>query len=248
MSVVLWQHHFKWSRSPRRRVGEARAWPVAGRVVGLAVILGSLSARPAQASTVTLFLDAAFASTENTGSAARIVLSFTEDGFNDLLSVTIENTTPPEIDSSLTAVGLELPPALGVVPVLATGGEGAYFDTLTYDVNLSPDWLNAPGGYDLVLSSDGNLLGGSPQGAPRAGESDTVRLNLGDTPFTSAELAGSFRGFYTQTDHPVVFGRFQAVGPDQQGSDKVGGFVPEPATLVLLVVSSLMILPRGRRR
>jgi|GEM_PF-1371928 len=211
-------------------------------------LLGVLAGVPtvAGASPVTLLIDPSFGSTEATGATARLLLDFSEDGVEDLLHVTIENTTPASIGSSLTAVGFEVPGSWA--SSFAPGGAGAYFHVLDLDVSVSPSWLDAPDGYDLMLTNDGDFEGGSPQGAPTAGESESVILSLGDTGLTPEELSTTFAGFYAAQEEDYVLGRFQAVGSDGELSDKVGGGVPEPGTLLFLAFGSLAVVRRTRCR
>ena len=198
----------------------------------------------AHGSVVRLFIDPSYGSTENTGSTATLTLEFSEQGADDYLTLIIENTTPTEIGSKLTAVGLDLPDLPSLPPEFAPCGTSAYFDTLTFDDSISPAWLNAPGGYDVVISSDGNFLGGGPNGAPAAGESQIVALNLGDTGLAQPDLASRFENFYAELTEPYVIARFQSVGPDGEDSDKVGGRVPEPTTLFLLALGGLGLVRR----
>jgi len=198
----------------------------------------------ARAAMIQLVVDPMFGSTEATGATASLWFDFGEDGLDDLLSITILNTTPPEIGSMITAVGFELPDPPSLSAAFATGGAGSYFDTLTFNDSVSPGRLNAPGGYDVMLTSDGNFEGGSPQGAPRAGTSDLVVLSLGDTGMTPDQLAQTFFDFYETTPDHHVIARFQSVGPNGEGSDKVGGHTPEPASLMLLALGGLALLRR----
>ena len=203
----------------------------------------------AHAGTVDIFIDSSFGSTENTGASAVVSLGFSEEDLDDYLTVLLENTTPVETGSKLSAVGFELPGFLGLATAIADQGKGrgrgldmgSYFDTLTFDHSVSPGRLDASGGFDVMITSDGNYQGGNPNGAPNAGESQSVILNLGDTGFTPDELEDSFRTFYAATENLVAIARFQAVGPDGEGSDKVGGRVPEPATMVLLALGAFAI-------
>ena len=205
-----------------------------------------LATASAQASVVNMTIDGSFGSAESTGATADITLTFSEDGADDLMTVLMENTTPNAIGSSLTAVGFELPDSLSLSPSFATGGTSAYFDTLTYSDGVSPSWLDAPGGYDLMITSDGNFEGGNPNGAPIEGASQTVILSLGDTGLAPADLATTFEDYYKGLASNYVIARFQSVGPGGDGSDKVLGHVPEPGSLALLALSGLGLLRRRR--
>jgi hypothetical protein len=193
-----------------------------------------------------LFIDPSFGSTDNTGSTATLTFEFSEHGTDDLLKLIIMNTTSPKIGSKLTAVGLELPDWLIDPPSLVLGIGEAYFDTLTFNESVSPAWLDAPGGYDLVISSEGNFLGGNPNRAPTAGARESIMLSLGDTGLTPDQLEIRFFDFFTDFAGRSVIGRFQSVGPDGELSDKVGGGVPEPATIILLALGGLALLRRSR--
>jgi len=198
-----------------------------------------------QTSAFELFIDPTFGSTENTGSTATLTFGFSEHGSDDLLTILIANTTPPKIGSKLTAVGLELPDWLIQPPSLLVAPGAVYFDLLTFNDSMAPGWLDAPGGYDLVITGEGNFLGGNPNGAPSAGARESVMLNLGDTGLTPEQLDLRFFEFFTDFDGRSVIGRFQSVGPHGQLSDKVGGGVPEPATIILLAIGGFAILRRG---
>ena len=200
----------------------------------------------AEASNISVFMDPTTGhSAENTGATATLILDFADGVGEDYLTITIENTTPVEIGSSLTGVGLELPDSLSLSPVFADFGTSDYFDTLTFDQSLPPPvWIDAPGGYDLVITSDGNFGGGNPAGAPLAGETQTVKLSLGDTGQSATALEDTFLEFYINTPDNFTVARFQAVGPDGEDSDKVTGVIPEPATLALLALGGLAICRR----
>ena len=194
------------------------------------------------------FLATPATSTENTGVSGRLTLSFSEDAGIDYLTLTITNTTPLSIGSMWTAVGLELPDELTNSPIFAPGGAGPYFTHLNYNVEAKPFWINTPGGYDLMLTQDGNFQGGNPIGAPAAGESHTVVLSLGITPYSPAELSNIFDEFYMQATNHIAIARFQVVGSGGEGSDKIiGVHVPEPASNVL-ILASLSFLNRRRFR
>jgi hypothetical protein len=201
-------------------------------------------AASANASPIDIFIDPSYGSTENTGCTGVLTLDFSEVGADDYLVLEIENTTPIGLGSMLTAVGLEMPDPPSMPPDFAPGGTSTYFIELGYDQVTPPSWINAPGGYDVTISNNGKFLGGDPNGAPTAGESQTVVLNLGDTGLTLSDLAVTFLDFYTGHEEPYAIARFQSVGPGGGDSDKVGGRVPEPATLVLLVCGGLALRRR----
>jgi hypothetical protein len=180
-------------------------------------------------------------STENTGASARLDFDFIVGMNGDSLSLTASNTTPAQIGASLTAFALEWPGQLPD-PVYASGGTSTYFDQVHYDVDVNPGWVNAPQGYDALFTSDGNFEGGSPQGAPRDGQSQTIQVELGATGLSAEQLAELFRDTYDTASVPWAAARFQSVGPSGELSDKV--IVPEPATLALLGLSGLAITRR----
>jgi len=216
-----------------------------GKAPGLAMGV-TLMSLAAQAPAFDLFIDPRFGSTEDTGSTARLTFDFSEHGTEDLLRILIENTTPQKIESKLTAVGFELPDWLIQPPSLVPGVAGSYFDTLTFNDSVSPGWLDAPGGYDLMITGEGSFLGGNPNGAPTAGARESILLSLGDTSLTPDQLDMRFHDFYTEFDGRSAIGRFQSVGPDGERSDKVGGGVPEPASVILLALG-VIALVRPRR-
>jgi hypothetical protein len=181
-------------------------------------------------------------STENTGSAFSIGFGFFSGSSGEQVELTLANATPPAIGSSLTAVGLEWPDGIGAKPVFATGGKSSYFDVLSYDASVSPGWLKAPGGYDVMITSDGSFEGGSPQGAPEAGQSQVVRLDIGHTGLTTVQLGQAFHSFYSHAAAPFAIARFQSVGRCGDMSDKVA--TPEPATLAMLSCGALWLLRR----
>jgi hypothetical protein len=181
-------------------------------------------------------------STENTGSAARIGFDILSTSKGPVVDLSLTNITPEAIGSRLTAVGIEWPDIFTALPVFATGGTSSYFDRINYNVDVSPGWMNAAGGYDEMITSDGNFEGGSPQGAPRAGQSQTVRLALGNTGLTLSEIQDEFASFYPSGTHPLAIARFQSVGPGENLSDKVTA--PEPTTLAMLGFATLLMRKR----
>ncbi|MCP4247672.1 MAG: PEP-CTERM sorting domain-containing protein [bacterium] len=214
--------------------------------VGACISCASVS--PVFASTITFIIEPSSGSTEQTGSTAAITLAFFEYGADDLMSVEIVNTTPGSIGSKLTAVGFELPDTVSLALDFAPIGARSFFDTLTFDDSIAPGWLDAPGGYDLMLTSDGNFEGGSPQGGPAEGETEQVVLSLGDTGQSPAELASTFFDYYSGLTDNFIIARFQAVGPNGADSDKVGGYVvPEPSTWLLVGAGLLAFLRRCNR-
>ena len=192
-------------------------------------------------------------STENTGASGRLTLAFYRHKDIDFLSLTIENTTPISLGSKLTAVGIEMPTLFPSRPVFAADGVGTYFKYMEYNVSVPPGWLNAPGGYDLALTSDRNFLGGGVHGAPGAGESHKVTLALGNTGYTPEELSSAFLSYYEDLDGPIGIARFQSVGSRGRDSDRVIStrviaeeVIPEPATLMFLIVGGAVLAVPGR--
>jgi hypothetical protein len=216
--------------------------------VCLAAVVVGLFCGGVEAAPIELFLDPSFGSTEHTGATGSLILTFTEDDNDDWLHIEIANTTPPQIGAKLTAAGLELPDFIETPLSFADDGDGDYFDELTFDVGVSPGWLDASGGYDLMITSDGNFEGGNPHGAPVSGTSHMVVVSLGDTGRTPAELENVFRGFFLQPAGHIAVGRFQSVGPGGQASDKIVAGIPEPSTLALMSCAAIVLLGRARRR
>jgi len=199
-----------------------------------------------QAAMISVTVDPMYGSAGNTGATALIEFSFVEDGPDDLLVVAIHNTTPASIGSKLTAVGFEWPASLALPLSYAEGGQSAYFDEIGFHVNVSPFWLNASGGYDVMITSDGNFEGGSPLGAPSAGETQSIILNLGDTGLNPDQLSATLGDWYADPERVSVIVRFQAVAGDR--SDKVISRTPEPAGMLLLGLSQLALCARRRTR
>jgi len=187
------------------------------------------------------FIPSINTSTGNTDVSGRLTLECSENAQgDDFVSALVENTTAAEVGSRMSAVGFEWPDGLNL-PQFAPGGTSSYFDVLDYDVNVSPGWLGAPGGYDVMITGDSSFEGGSSQGAPAAGQSQTPLLALGNTPFTAEEVCAQLFTFFESSSGPVAIARFQAVGPNGDGSDKVAGsHAPEPATLSLLALGFLL--------
>jgi hypothetical protein len=181
-------------------------------------------------------------STENTGVTGQLQITFSETAAGDFMTLVVENTSPAATGGRLTAAGLEIP-SLPFAPIFAPGGQGSYLDQLDYNVSVSPGSLDAPGGYDLMFTSDNNFEGGSPQGAIGGGESETLTLFLGDTPATPASLETLFANFYANNTGLIAIARFQAIEPGGR-SDKV--VVPEPAALLMLLGVPLFASRRRR--
>lgn len=212
-------------------------------------LVGALFYTSAHANVIRLSIDSLTGSTENTGCAAELLLSFSEVDSDDRVTIEIQNTTEAVIGSRLTAVGLELPRALAAPIGFAPGGTSPYFQQVDFDYAISPGKFNPPdGSYDLMITKSGSFEGdGSPRDAPGAGESQTVVLSFGDTGKTSAELESLFAAVYADGTDPDVIARFKAVGPNGAWSDKVIGRTPEPASLVLLGIGAIGLLRRPKR-
>lgn len=220
---------------------------VRGAALPAAAALSLILCLPAATRAVPIqlsFSSTSTTSTEDTGVSGRIDISFVETPDGDFCELVITNTGVGTEAGKLTAVGLTVP-SLPFQPVFAPGGQGSYFDELDYDVLVSPDWLNPPGGYDLMVTSDGSFEGGSPQGALGAGESQTVTLFLGDTSSGPDDFRSLFESFYDAAADPVAIGRFQSIGP-QGLSDKV--ITPEPHALLLMTCLAPLITRRRPSR
>ncbi|MDM8008309.1 MAG: hypothetical protein QUV05_19385 [Phycisphaerae bacterium] len=204
------------------------------------------SASSVHAALISMIVDPMYGSTDNTGATALIQFSFTEDGSDDLLVMAIHNTTPISLGSKLTAVGFEWPASLALPLSYAEGGKSVYFDELDFHVRVSPRWLNAAGGYDVMITSDGNFEGGNSLKAPGAGETQSIILNLGNTGLTPDQLSATLSNWYADPDRIWLIAKFQAV--DDELSDKVASRIPEPAGILLLGVSQLSLWRKRRTR
>ena len=201
-------------------------------------VVGAL-AGPAGAASLTIWIDPAAGSTESTGATASLTFTFSESGPHDLLSIVVQNTTPAATGSTLTAFGFEVPSVVSAAS-LASGGTSTYFDVLDRNVSVAPGWMNAAGGYDVMITSDHSFEGGNPNGGVTAGQWQSVMLSLGDTGLTPVALRDAFETLYDGAPGPFAIARFQQVGPGAEGSDKVGGRVPEPAGLAWLILGAAL--------
>ncbi len=189
-------------------------------------------------------------SSRDTGAAAAVTFTFGENDEGSFVDVLLANTTPPSLGSRLTALGFEVPAGL-TGPVFATGGGGSFFDTIDYDVSVKPKSLDADGGYDVMLTSEGKFQGGSPRQAPSAGESETVRLALGQTGYGADGLRNLFMNHFSQGAGPMAIVYFQSVGQQGAASDTVIGslrsvsVVPE-AQCIWLLLAGAAVLRRRR--
>jgi len=212
--------------------------------LAVAVAVPAIAARAQATPILTIpFLSTPSSSTEDTGVSASVAFDLSSGPTGALLTLTITNTTPVTVGALLTAVGFEWP---GIAS-LTDAGSGGYFDQLHYNVGVSPGWMSPPGGYDLMLTSDGRFEGGNPQGAPAAGESHTVVLDLGQVSLTAAEVRQAYELHLASAPGPLAIARFQSVGLNGELSDKVASYtvVPEPTMLCMLVFGAL--LGRSRR-
>lgn len=215
------------------RAMKAFSW--ACLIVGVVVA----PAGPAEAASLTIRIDPAVGSTENTGATAGLIFTFSESGPDDYLSIRVENTTPTAIGSTLTAFGFEVPDVVDRVS-FAPGGKSTYFDELGAGVTVSPGWMSAARGYDVMITSDRKFEGGSAQGGVADGQWQSVTLSLGNTGLAPIDLRNAFETFYENATGPIAIARFQEVGTRCSGSDKVLGGVPEPAGLAWLILGAAL--------
>ena len=191
-----------------------------------------------------------YGSTEKSEATATVDMSFFSDGVNTLVGLDVVNTTSSLLDSSLTALGLELPDTFDWQVRLVSAD--SYLNELTFNDKVSPSWMDAAGGYDIMLTSDGKFEGGSAKGAPRAGQSQYLLLSLGNTVWSAEEMRSIFIDYYQNTDDHYAVARFQEIGK-WGGSDKMLGAiipttpVPEPASAALIAGGWLVIHVRRRR-
>lgn len=234
---------------------------------GLLLIGGvDASATPA----FTLNYDSQYGSTENTGSKASVGFTFTEaappagDGEFSLL-LDIANLTPTDIGSTLMGFGFNLPEGVSVLAGTYEDLSG-YFPNLLFNVTLNP--YNE---VDIVIALNNKFTGGNPNGGLTEGLTAQVSFDLITDPIL--DVAGIANAFIDTLGDCYAsescYGRFQAVGPEGDDSDKVLGdisvtitqpppspapppspdiAVPEPSVLSLLGVGLLGLGFRNSRR
>jgi len=191
-------------------------------------------------------------SSANTGASAQVTFEFFGEIESDLLEITISNTTSADIGASLTNIGFELPTFLDD-PVFAPGGKAPFSRTLGYDFDITPESLNAEGGYDVTVSNKSDFYAGKPEDAPQVGESETIQLLLENTGMSAAELADSFLDLYEESETPWAVAYFQDVGTGSvsdfvTATSVTGTPVSEPATQLLLGIGAAALCTRRRRR
>lgn len=193
---------------------------------GLLLIGGvDASATPA----FTLNYDSQYGSTENTGSKASVGFTFTDIApppgeFNLLLD--IANLTPTNIGSTLMGFGFDLPTGVSVVAGTYEDLSG-YFPNLLFNVTLNP--YNQ---VDIAIALNSNFSGGSPNGGLTEGLTAQVSLDFITDPILDG--AGITSAFINTLDDCYAstscYARFQEVGSNGQGSDKVLGDISVPTT------------------
>ena len=143
---------------------------------------------------------------------------------NNLLSITITNTSTGPLTGKITSIGIDLPGAGNEDFTLVSATNSNY--TLAAQVSGNAAGINRI--FDIALLTGSNFDGGS-------------NPNLGIIEATSASftISGNFTGFSQQQLALGMFLRFQNVnaggGSDVARSDGTPPpEVPEPATMVLL--------------
>ncbi|NEO25946.1 MAG: PEP-CTERM sorting domain-containing protein [Kamptonema sp. SIO4C4] len=227
---------------------------------GVALSAVALTLAPAEAFSLRFSED--IGSTESTGSSALADFDFVQDGNNVVLNLTMTNTTDVGVEySTLVGLGWQNPDGSYDTSLDSNGTDF----TQLYD----PATLQPYGNFDLGIRADGggNFSGGNPDGGLGIGESATVKVSysLEDGSFLDAtNLEQMFSDMYQSagSDGQLASGdysavaRFQQVGTDQEGSDKVLGAyfmeddpaadVPEPGTI--LALGSVVVGAAGLRR
>lgn len=141
---------------------------------------------------------------------------------NNLLSITVTNTSTGPITGKITGIGIDLPGTVNGGFTLVSATNSNY--TLGTQVSGNAAGINRT--FDFALLTGANFNGGSPN------------LGIIEAASASFTISGNFTGFSQQQLALGMFLRFQDVnaggGSDVARSDSAPPEVPEPATMVLL--------------
>jgi len=232
----------------------------------LSVLAGSVClAITSQASAFLVHIDPAYGSTESTGASASLEFNFAADGDDTVMTMSIDNTTPSSIGSTLVGIAFNLPTAVDDAdmdydPLLSTFTE-------VFEPADAPPY----GTFEFGVRNDGakNFVGGKATSGLReddAPQDVQFTFSKPGTQLDPSVLEAEFMALFASVNPPHVFGRFQQVGPDGKSSDKVLGklvaepdpgpgpapdpdpeVTPEPLSAALAMLG-LGVLGLGRRR
>lgn len=210
-------------------------------ILGSSLLVAGVMALSAPAQAFTVTIDPQYGSTENTGSSAFLDFNFVQQNTNTVLNLLIKNTS--SVTSTLVGVGFDTP---GGISQSSYNSLGSAFVQLFNDVSLSPY-----GSFDIGIRSagSGGFGGGNPQAGLTNGQSATVSFTFNNQ--NASSLESSFLSLFSQPGS--VVGRFQQVGANREGSDKVLGqaetaAVPEPTTMAGLALAGAGLAAARRRK
>jgi len=211
------------------------------------------------AAVMTLNYNPSFGSTENTGSTASAVLTFSDVAGDVFVDVQVTNTTPSPFTSTLVGIGLDLPDQFDLSTNITYDPLSSPFTKLFEDVNLQP---YGPFEVGVRSAGSGNFIGGNPSDGLTAGESAEFRLKI-DTLLSATQVENLFIDGYTDAPPLATAARFQNVnggnsdkvlgGYDPEDRDdpgpSTGNAIPEPmtTTLGLLGLAGLALATQRRR-
>lgn len=170
------------------------------------------------------------------------------DDQNATLTIAIENTSPPANGGYLVALAFVNPSDL--ISSVSLASTSASFDTLIGGPSFENAISVSPfGDLDIGASVTTDWLGGgSPTGGLAVGESATFTFTFGAASGLSGLNELSFLSADAKSDYGFLV-RFR--GFDNDGSDKVPGIIPEPASIAVWTLIGLAGLPAAvwhRRR
>lgn len=211
--------------------------PLSALAAGVALTASLAMTKPAEAFTISF--DPQFGSTENTGSTADLDFDFVQEGSGVRLNLNLINTST--IPSTLVGFAFDLASSATVNSF--TPGIGSSFTQYTADATLNPF-----GTFDVGVSTSRNsFTGGNANGGLTAGQTTMVSFLLNSS-LSAAQVENDFLNGFTNGTLSAA-ARFQQVGLDREGSDKViGGVtsnseaVPEPATILGVIAAGGALL------